>query len=174
MRVIKALVLGAVLSLAVPAAANAGLRITPTGPVEFTSGVGVPSATQTFTVTAICSSGLSGFCLSPDQTTVAPSITPGMGGNFTQTNDCPTTMAGTTTSGGPSCSIWVTFTPATADRSSATLEAGTGSDGPAFATLTGTVTAAGVASKSAKKKCAKRKRQGGKSTRKCRRNKRRH
>jgi hypothetical protein len=172
MRLLRALLIGAIVCLAVPSAANAGLRLTPTGPVEFESAVGAPSATQSFTVTAICSSGLSGFCLSPDQTTLAPSITPSTGGNFAQTNDCPPTMTGTTTSGGPSCNIWVTFTPVAGGYSSATLEAGTGSDGPAFATLTGHVTAGGAKAKRAKK-CAKRKRQGGKSTRKCRRHKRR-
>ena len=173
MRVLKALLLGAIVCLVLPSAANAGLRITPTGPAEFTSQVGAPSAAQSFTVTAICSSGLSGFCLSPDQTTVAPSITPGMGGNFTQTNDCPATMTGTTTSGGPSCNIWVTFTPVDAGYSSATLQAGTGTDGPAFATLTGHASEGGTKAARRSKKCAKHKRQGGKSTRKCRRHKRR-
>jgi hypothetical protein len=173
MRIGKAILLGAIVCLVVPASASAGLRITPTGLVPFHSAVGVSSPPQSFTVTAICSSGLSGVCLSPDQTTVAPSITPSLRGNFTQTNNCPVTLTGTSTSGGPSCTIWVTFTPVDAGYSSATLEAGTGSDGPAFATLTGTVTVAGAASKNGKKKCAKRKRQGGKSTRKCRRHKRR-
>jgi hypothetical protein len=169
MRILKALLIGAFVCLVVPSAANAGLRLTPGGPVEFTSAVGESSATQSFTVTAICSSGLSGFCLSPDSTTLAPSITPNIGGNFSQTNDCPPTMTGTTTSGGPSCTISVNFTPVAAGYSSATLQAGTGSDGPAFATLTGHTSAGGTRAAKRSKKCAKRKRQGGKSTRKCRR-----
>lgn len=130
------------------------------------------SLPQSFRVHATCNTA-GGSCVSPDHTTIDISATPTPSGVFSHTTDCPATLSGTTYTGWESCRITVRYTPSQTGPANATLNIGSGSNGPVSVPLAGfgtpaqpksaTVPAPGQATKA---KCKKRKRSARVSKRK--------
>jgi hypothetical protein len=109
----------AALGVAAPTASAASL--TPASHDFGSRTVGTTSASQPFTLTAICTTEFLGLCIAPDSVVPAPVST---SGDFAQTNNCQPLLFSFVYLVPDSCTINVTFTPTTSGLRTGTLTAG--------------------------------------------------